>query len=99
VRTLVANPLRIEMTFPAPRRLNGLKARVGGTATEVSVQLFVPGEDQARIFSVEVGETPDPREVDLPFDSEYEVQRLVLEVRSINDGEPAHVHLWEVKFR
>ncbi len=99
IRTLVANPLRIDLTFPEARPMSGLTARVGGTATRVSVSLYTTGEDRPHEFSVEVGETPDPRDVEVLFDKEYEVVRLVVEVRSVNDGEPAHVHLWEIRFK
>ncbi|HZU87235.1 MAG TPA: glycosyltransferase family 39 protein [Anaerolineaceae bacterium] len=99
VRTLVANPLRIEMTFSAPRTLSGLTALVGGVATEVTVKLFAPGGEALGSFSTLVDETPDPRDVEVPFDRAYEVQRLILEVRSVYDNEPAHVHLWEVRFK
>lgn len=99
VRTLVANPLRIEMTFSQARVVSGLTVQVGGVASEVNVRLFVAGDDQPHSFSALVDETPDPRDVDVPFDRAYEVQRLVLEVRSVYDNEPAHVHLWEIKLR
>jgi hypothetical protein len=114
LRSLEANPLVIELDFTSPRQMSGLTARVGGVPTQVRVTLQVEGAEQefpaeqepARgpsgtplVFEQQVPNTPLPRDVAVDFKATYQVRRLRLEVRSINDAEPAHIHLWEVTFR
>ncbi len=96
IRSLEANPLRIELTLPAARTLNAIRVRVGGVATRLTVKAYAPGSQTAQEFSQEVPSSPAPRNIDLTFPAALEADRLVIEVLSVNDQEPAHVHLWEV---
>jgi len=99
IRTLEANPMVIELTFPQARRLSGLTARVGGTATRLTVTLIAEGEDHPILYSTKAGSVPEPRLMSIPFDSPVFVHQLKLEIENVDDGEPAHVHLWEVWLR
>ncbi len=99
IRTLEANPMVIELTFPQARTLSGLTARVGGTATRLTVTLTVAGADQLVVYSAEAGSVPEPRQMDIAFDSPFPVRQLRIEVLNVNDGEPAHVHLWDIWLR
>jgi 4-amino-4-deoxy-L-arabinose transferase-like glycosyltransferase len=96
VRTLEANPLVIEITFFQPQPLSGLTAKVGGPATEITSSIFQELDGEAITFSTTVRESPNPRLVDLSFDGEKQVKGMRIQVRSVNDQEPAHVHLWEI---
>ena len=98
-RTLEANPMVVELAFPAPRAMRGLTLRVGGTATEVKVSLQVAGHDQALVFDHTFAQTPEIRDVPMDFGGVYPVTLLHLEVKNIYDSEPAHVHLWEITLR
>lgn len=99
IRTLEANPMVIELTFPQARLLSGLTARVGGTATRLTVSLIPEGEDYPIVYSTKAGSVPEPRLMSIPFESPLSVRQLKLEVENVDDGEPAHVHLWEVWLR
>ncbi|HZW03699.1 MAG TPA: hypothetical protein VFF68_07225, partial [Anaerolineaceae bacterium] len=99
IRTAEANPLQLTVEFPAPRALTAVEVRVGGTPTLVVVRACPPGTNSCLEQSVEVGETPHPREVLVEFATPVTADRVAVDVLSVRDGEPAHVHLWEVTFR
>ena len=79
--------------------MSGLVARVGGVPTKVTVTLQVVGRDTPLVFEQQVPNSPLPRDVAVDFKTSYPVTQLRLAVQSVNDAEPAHVHLWEVTFR
>jgi len=94
-RTLEANPLRIVLTFTEPIDIQKLTFMVGGTPTEISATLSYEGEVVGEL--TELGEnSPVPREMTLAFDETLTVDILEISVRNANDGDIAHVHLWEV---
>ena len=95
IRTLEANPLKIVLHFPEPIQLQSATLLIGGPPTQVTLSASLAGEDLATI-SDEVGQSPITREVTLAFDGELTVDEIRIEVLSVNDGEIAHVHLWEI---
>ncbi len=97
-RTLEANPARLSLTFLAPRRLSGLRLTTGSMDFELTLRLVPPDSDQTiTLRSRHVGLPPDPTvQVNFP-DAPFEVQRLEIEVRDINQGEPAKIHLRELE--
>ncbi|WP_299025244.1 glycosyltransferase family 39 protein [uncultured Thermanaerothrix sp.] len=99
IRTYEANPLRIQLGFPAPKIIHALTFRVGGVPTRVTVQVWAPGATEAMVVSQEVGETPLPREMTLTLPAPSEVVRMEIEILNVRDSEPAHVHLWEVRWK
>lgn len=99
IRTAEANPLRLDVTLEKPRTVRSLVVRVGGEPTRVTARLWSPGASQPLEISQEVGETPNPRDVTLSLEAPIPLIRLELEVLSTRDGEPAHVHLWEVQLK
>ncbi len=99
IRTLEANPFKINLTFNKPQAMKGLQLRVGGVPTQVTVLAYVEGENLPRNFTVETGESPNPQLVVVDFLQEYQISALQIEILNIRDHEPAHVHLWEVTFR
>lgn len=99
IRTLEANPFKINLSFAEPRGMIGLRLRIGGVPSRVTVLAYVQGEALPRNFTVESGESPVPQTVDIDFMQERPVTALQIEILNIRDQEPAHVHLWEVMFR
>ena len=102
MRSMEANPLKLEIDFGEPQRLHGVTVQVGGAPTRVQVVLH-PADGgsaaHAPVFSQTVPATPDPRPVALDFGGEFEVSGISLEVQNVLDSEPAHVHVWEVTFK
>ncbi len=44
-------------------------------------------------------EAPQPQDIVFILDQPIKILHLRLEIKSIYDQEPAHVHLWEVTFQ
>ncbi len=99
IRSLEANPLVIDLTFPHATTIQGLIVKVGGVATAVRAFLHVEDSAAQRSFSIEVPETPLPKDAFLDFNEALAVERIHLEIESIQDGEPAHVHVWEITIK
>ena len=99
VRTLEANPLRLHITMNEQIRISGVEARIGGTATEVTATLVDAAGQVLAQEQISAADDPNPRWVSLHFNQAYTPAALWLDIRSLNDGEPAHVHLWEVRWQ
>lgn len=95
-RTMENNPMKINLQFSQPEEVKGLGVKIGGTATRVTVDLELADETRTLNFSQEVTNTPNPRTLDLDFGGSWKVSQIRVQVKSVNDKEPAHVHLWEV---
>jgi hypothetical protein len=98
IRTFEANPLRIELIFPEPKRISSVTALVGGASTRLTLTMTISGSDDVITRTSEVGESTQVRPISIPLDEQVMVDKLVIEVLNINDGPVAHVHLWEVVF-
>ena len=99
IRSLEANPLVIELTFPQPRAMSGLTVMVGGVATRVTARLQVEGQNTPVVFKNEQPQTPLQKEMTLNFSATLQVTSIHLEVLSVNDSAPAHIHVWEITFK
>jgi hypothetical protein len=96
VRSLEANPIVIEVQFDQPQSLQGMTVLVGGTPTQLTANVSVVGKSDPVVFKNEVAEATYTRNVPLDFGGALMVTQIHLEVKSPYDGEPAHVHVWEV---
>jgi hypothetical protein len=99
IRTREANPLKLIVTFANPHPLQSMTALVGGTPTRLTITLMVNGQTQPLSFSQDADQSPNPRDMTIEFGQAYDVVQATVEVLSINDSEPAHVHLWELSFK
>jgi hypothetical protein len=99
IRTFEANPLRIELIFPEPRQISNVTTLVGGASTRLSLIMTIFGSDGVVTRSTEVGESTQVRPITIELDEPVLVDHLVIEVLNINDGNVAHVHLWEITFK
>jgi 4-amino-4-deoxy-L-arabinose transferase-like glycosyltransferase len=96
IRTAEANPMKVFIEFLQERTVSSVSARVGGTPTRVTLQLYEPQQASPIIFDKEVGESTDPRTVEFVLEHPYQVSGLHLLIENTRDGEPSHVHLWQV---
>ena len=99
IRSLEANPMVIELGFNESLMVKGLTIKVGGVPTRVTAVLQVPDAPKPLYFKSEVPETPLPKDVALDFGKLIAVDGIHLEVLNIYDGEPAHVHVWEITIK
>jgi hypothetical protein len=96
IRSEEANPLRTQLFFNEPRKADKVSVTAGGTPTEVTVEVYLPGSETPQVFKAEKPETPDPREVVVEFGMVLDAVRIDIATKSMRDGEPAHVHIWEI---
>jgi hypothetical protein len=95
VRTMEANPLRLQLDFEQPRLSEGLALKIGGTPTQIGIVLQDAEGKILGEVEQDVEEQTIPRFVELTW-APVEAARISISVRSTDVGEPAHVHLWEV---
>jgi hypothetical protein len=99
IRTAGANPAIFELTFPSPRPLREVTLVIGAALTELTFHLTTqPGEPPLEFTQIVDGRDL-PREKVINFGATYPVQTLQIEVRLVENGEPAHVHLWDLWLR
>jgi len=98
IRTMEANPLVVLIDFDQPHSINGLTLHIGGEPSNVKVILQDASGNELLSTDQTVPAVPEPRDIHFDFKSTYQVSHLRLEVKNVDDGEPAHVHLWQVTF-
>ena len=99
IRSIEANPMRMEIHFDQPRLLNSVTFSIGGTATTFDLEIF-PADGSASIkLHKEVLESNDYRDIEIALDEPVLASDLVFSILNTYDGEPSHVHLWDVAFK
>ena len=94
-----ANPFIIEITFTDLKSLNGLDLVIGDTEMEALVRLYSSSDASPVEFTFKLDSSVQEPKVSVDFDQTYLVKTLYLELRDLRQGEPGHVHLWELIFR
>jgi 4-amino-4-deoxy-L-arabinose transferase-like glycosyltransferase len=97
-RSWEANPFRFVFDFQEPRTIQQIRLRVGGEPTRVEVELWQNMDTAATLFTLELKETPNPREAVLSVNLPQTVIKAEVRVYNENQSEPAHVHVWEIRF-
>jgi hypothetical protein len=98
-RTLEANPLVIELTFPEARTISGLSIKIGSTEARVTAQLYSDPKLQPVEFVQNLSGSVDHPEVAMNFDQSVQAKVLHLEIQDLHQEEPSHVHIWEIILR
>jgi hypothetical protein len=98
IRTLEANPFVIELDFKEPITVSKISLRVGGTTTSANLYLETSDGSSQQLENFAY-EAPQPQDIVFILDQPVKIHHLRLEINSIYDQEPAHVHLWEVTFQ
>ena len=97
IRTFEANPLNLTLTFSKPVVLQTLTVWLGNVRSAIRVELI---DDQSLPHSFEAfdagTEAIHPIKVD--FGEKLTVKSLNLNLESLDEREPVHVHLWDVTF-
>lgn len=95
IRSLEANPMMISIDFPEAVALEGATVLVGAQATQLTVAI-VTEEGNSLTFMEKVEDSDVVRPVSVDFGGRYSIKQLQIWVESLNEDEPAHVHLWEL---
>ncbi len=98
IRGREANPFILEFQFSQPQTLLGFDAQFGSMDFEVLVYLYQEGQTQPIEIRREYrGLPPDPK-IQFLFPQVVTVQKMRLEIRDLNYGEFANIHLRDLKF-
>lgn len=97
-RTFEANPAIVELNFPRPKTISGLSLIIGSTDVEIKALLYEEKNAQPIEFFGTFQGSLDQPEVTFDFGEPVTTRVLHLEVRDLHQGEPANVHIWEIKF-
>jgi len=99
IRTAEANPLVVEFYMRQVRPVSGLELIIGATKAQVTVRLFPESGAEPVVFSQELEGFLDAPTVIMEFGETVLAQVIRIEIQDLRQGEPGHVHLWEIRLR
>ena len=94
VRTLEANPFEITIAFQDAVELKQVSAMLGSPASRLTVRIWTSGRETPLIFTESVPSSKQIRPITIDFGRVFEVEKIKIEIESLGEGEPTHVHLW-----
>jgi len=97
-RSWESNPFRFIFDFQEPRTINQITMRVGGEPTHIEVELWQNMDTEPASYTQDLKENPDPRQTDIFVNLPQPVIKAEIRVYNENESEPAHVHVWEIRF-
>lgn len=98
-RTLEANPLVIELTFPETRRISGIYLHFGSTEARVTARLYAEAGAEPQEYSARLEGSIEIPDGTIEFGRPVAARVVRIEVQDTRQPEPGHVHLWEIEFR
>jgi hypothetical protein len=98
IRTLEANPFVIEMDCLEPILTNEIILRIGGTTTSITIYIETADGTHYQLQNYAT-ESPRPQDVVFTLEQGVKLTHIRMEINSVYEHEPAHVHLWEVTFQ
>lgn len=98
-KTFENNPFFIEMTFPAPRELNGFSINIGSARAQITLKCFPTQDAEPIVYTFEGQGTKEQPELSFELPTPTEAQVLQIEMLDPLASNPAKVHIWEIKLR
>ena len=100
IKTSGANPLVVEVEFPAGRQLTSVTARVGSEAVELTVRIDAEdGAGEKRYTQAAGGGNQPYKNVRVELGGVQTVKKLRFELLDPLAPEPSIVHLWGLSFQ
>jgi hypothetical protein len=99
IRTAEANPLVLEMYLNEVRQVSGVELIIGATLAQVTVSVAPELGAEPIVFTQEVEGFLDQPGVSVDFGPSVPAAFIRLEIKDLRQGDPGHVHLWEVRLR
>jgi len=96
VKTLEANPLVVELSFPRPIQLGYVTLRTGAEPVEVTVTAWDENDERVAQVVVPGEQVSSFKNVVAPLGESMAVKRLRIELFDVDAFEPTNVHLWEI---
>ncbi len=99
IRTAEANPLVVKLIFAQPYTASQVIVRVGGGPTSAAIEAIVQGDSTPVQMSQVLPAASENRDVAFDLGASLPLTELTITVKNKEDGEPSHVHLWEIKLQ
>jgi hypothetical protein len=96
IRSQHDNPLYLDMFFPAAHRFTRVSVRVGGAPTRFVATFYPASGGDPQVFSTTVERASDYRDVEILLTTPVECSHIRLEIETVGESEPTHVHVYEV---
>ena len=96
IRSFEANPLVITLEFPQAVELSRVTALVGNGPSRLEVELSPADSGGTIRYSAQTDGFAQVSPLSIEFGQSVSITALRLSLFSVNEGEPAHVHLWEL---
>jgi hypothetical protein len=97
IRTQQDNPMSLDLFFPRTHAFTGFTVRVGGAPSRLTVTVYPADGDEPVVQSVEVPRSSDYRDLRLTLAEPIESDHITLEIETVGEGEPTHVHVYEIR--
>ena len=98
-RSWESNPFRFIFDFQEPRKINQISMRVGGEPTRIEIDLWQNMDTEPIRYTQNLSEKPNPRQATIDVNLPQSVIKAEIRVYNENESEPAHVHVWEIRFK
>jgi len=98
VRTMEANPFILEADFAVSRSMSGVVVTIGAMEAEITLRVTTD-DGQVKEYRTVFKATPENLTTEIDFEETWPVRTLHIEVRNINAGEPANVHVTEIELK
>jgi hypothetical protein len=96
-RGFEANPFRLALAFDQPRRLTGIRLTTGTMDYSLTIRLFGSETAEPVVYNETYRNLPEDPTVEVAFDDGPEsVVRIEMEIRNLNEGDIAKIHLREL---
>lgn len=99
VRTEAANPLVVELYLPETRLVSGLDLIIGATQAQITVFVYPEAGAEPLVFAQILEGFLDAPAVSMDFGQTVLALAIRVEILDMRQGEPGHVHLWEIRLR
>jgi hypothetical protein len=97
-RTMEANPFVIELDFPTPRSVSGIETTLGSMQAQIIIRATTL-DGQVQEYQTVFVSKPENQTTQIDFGETLSIQTLHIEVRNMNAGEPANVHVYEIQLQ
>jgi hypothetical protein len=98
-KTFEANPFVIEMTFPAPRTINGFSIKIGSAKAHITLKCYPAANAEPILYTFEGQGTMEQPELSFDLPKPIEVQVLQIEMLDPQSTPPTKIHIWEIILR
>jgi hypothetical protein len=97
IRSQTANPMVLDLSFDVPLRITAVDILIGGGPTRLTARIQPAAGGEAVEQSVEVPRSTYFRVLTLTLTEPVESSALYLEILTVGEGEPNHVHVYEMR--